>query len=224
MIARQNILQKITVLITLFLISMAFLTQSCQMPANTTKKDMKTIYDFKVENKKGDSLSLCEYQGKVLLVVNTASRCGFTPQYEELEAMYEAYAERGFEILDFPCNQFGQQAPESDEEYAQFCQLNYGTRFPQFRKIEVNGENEIALYTWLKQQKGFAGFDPNHPLTAILDQMFSKADPDYASKPDIKWNFTKFLIDRKGQVVARFEPTATRATMAADIERLLEAK
>ena len=195
-------------------------TTSCQKN-QTPQPNMTTVYDFTVENQQKQPVSLSQYKGKVLLIVNTASRCGFTPQYEELEQMYEDLRDKGFEVLDFPCNQFGQQAPESDIEYAQFCQLHYDTKFPQFRKIEVNGENEIALYTWLKEQKGFAGFDPSHPLTAILDKMFSEADPDYATKPEIKWNFTKFLIDREGNVVERFEPTATRETIQPAIEKLL---
>lgn len=168
---------------------------------------MATIYDYKVLDKKGNEVSLSAYEGKALLIVNTASKCGFTPQYEEIEALYEKYNAQGFEVLDFPCNQFGQQAPESDEEYAQFCTANFGTKFPQFKKADVNGENELPLYTFLKSQKGFAGFDPAHPLTEILNKMLGEADPDFAQKSDIKWNFTKFLINRKGEVVARFEPT-----------------
>lgn len=182
---------------------------------------MKTVYDFSVLGKKGEEISLARYKGQVLLIVNTASRCGFTPQYEELEAMYERLHDKGFELLDFPCNQFGQQAPGSDEEITQFCQLNYKTKFPQFKKIEVNGTGELPLYTWLKSQKGFAGFDPSHPITKILVEMLSKADPDYAKKSDIKWNFTKFLIDREGHVVARFEPTEDLKKVEAAIEKLL---
>lgn len=193
---------------------------SCSI-TNNGDLEAKTVYDFFVEGRHQEQVSLSDYKGKVILIVNTASRCGFTPQYEELEAMYEEYCSRGFVILDFPCNQFGQQAPESDEDYARFCKLNYDTKFPQFHKIEVNGDNEIALYTWLKHEKGFAGFDPKHQLTPILHDMFSKADPDYARKPDIKWNFTKFLIDRDGNVVSRFEPTATKDTIAPAIEQLL---
>ena len=143
----------------------------------------------------------------MLLIVNTASKCGFTPQYEELEAMYERLHGRGFEILDFPCNQFGGQAPGTDEEITQFCQLTYGTKFPQFRKIEVNGENATELYKWLKSEKGFAGFDMSHPIAPILDDILSKANPEYKSDPSIKWNFTKFLINKEGKVIARFEPT-----------------
>ena len=182
---------------------------------------MKTIYDFTVKDKKKNDVSLSQYKGQVLLVVNTASRCGFTPQYEALEAMYEHLHERGFEILDFPCNQFGQQAPGTDEEITQFCQLTYGTKFPQFTKADVNGADEMPLYTWLKAQKGFEGFDEGNQLTPLLNDMLIKADPDFAQKPDIKWNFTKFLIDREGNVVARFEPTHDMADVEAQVEKLL---
>ena len=192
---------------------------SCSQPKKSN--DMKTVYDFSVQDKKQNEVSLRQYEGKVLLVVNTASRCGFTPQYEALEAMYVRLHDRGFEILDFPCNQFGQQAPESDEELTQFCQLNYGTKFPQFRKVEVNGEQAIPLFKWLKEQKGFEGFDEDNQLTPILNEMLGKADPDFASKPDIKWNFTKFLIDRNGQVVKRFEPTRNMADVEREVEKLL---
>lgn len=182
---------------------------------------MSTIYDFTVLGKTGERITLRTYEGKVMLVVNTASKCGFTPQYEELEAMYERLHSHGFEILDFPCNQFGGQAPGSDKEITEFCHVNYGTKFPQFKKIEVNGDNEIPLYTWLKSQRSFAGFDPAHPITKILEPMLKKADPDYEKKPDIKWNFTKFLTDRKGNVVARFEPTKNLAEVEKEIKALL---
>lgn len=181
----------------------------------------QNVYDFTVKNRKGEEVSLKEYEGKVLLIVNTATRCGFTPQYEELEALYKAYREQGLEILDFPCNQFGNQAPGTEEEIHEFCQLNYGTEFPQFKKIEVNGENELPLYTFLKKEQGFAGFDLVHPIGKILDEMLSKADPDYAASSSIKWNFTKFLVDRKGNVVARFEPTAPIADVENAIKQLL---
>lgn len=185
-----------------------------------TKRE-KTIYDFEVMAQGNKPVKLDEYKCKVLLVVNTASKCGFTPQYADLEAINKRFADRDFAILDFPCNQFGNQSPESDAETTQFCQLNYGTTFPQFKKIEVNGENEAPLYTWLKAQKGFAGFDKDHKLTPILDKLLGEADPDYATKSDIKWNFTKFLIDRNGNVVARFEPTTDMAVVANAIEALL---
>lgn len=180
-----------------------------------------SIYDFTVKDNKGNDVSLAQYKGKVLLIVNTATACGFTPQYSELEALYETYADKGLEILDFPCNQFGAQAPGTDDEIQEFCTLNFNTRFARFKKIDVNGENEQPLYTYLKSEKGFAGFDPAHPLTGILHDMFSKADPDYTKKPDVKWNFTKFLIDKEGKVVERFEPTATQTVLAPAIEALL---
>ena len=187
---------------------------------NSNNKKMKTIYDINVLTKKGEEVSLKQYEGKVLLIVNTASRCGFTPQYKELEAMYERLNSKGFEILDFPCNQFGEQAPGTDEEITQFCQLNYGTKFPQFKKTEVNGENLTPLYAFLKSQKGFEGFDMEDKLGPLLDQMMTKADPNYKENPDIKWNFTKFLINRKGEVVARFEPTHNME----DVEKQCEAE
>jgi len=182
----------------------------------------QNVYDFTVKDRKGNDVSLANYKGKVLLIVNTATRCGFTPQYEELEALYKAYKDRGLEILDFPCNQFGQQAPGSEDEIHEFCQLNYGTEFPQFKKIEVNGENESPLFTYLKAQKGFAGFDLNHKIGKLLHDMLLKADPDYASKPDIKWNFTKFLVNQQGEVIARYEPTHDIKLIEADIQSLLK--
>lgn len=182
----------------------------------------KNIYAFSVQNTKGEEVSLEKYKGKVLLIVNTASRCGFTPQYTELEQMYSNFKNEGFEILDFPCNQFGQQAPESDDEYVSFCQLNYKTEFEQFHKIEVNGENEIPLYSWLKSEKPFVGFDKDHQLTALLEGMFDKNMPGWRETADIKWNFTKFLIDREGNVVARFEPTATMEKMIPEIEKVMK--
>lgn len=165
------------------------------------------IYDTTIITGKGEKLDLADYKGKVIMVVNTATGCGFTPQYEPIEQLYRDYHEQGLEILDIPCNQFGGQAPGSDDEIHEFCTLHYNTTFPQMKKADVNGENELPLYTWLKSQKGFAGFD-EHPYKALLEKMFAEADPDWEKKPDIKWNFTKFVIDREGNVIARFEPTA----------------
>ena len=178
------------------------------------------IYDYEVTKANGEKLSLSEYKGKVMLIVNTATGCGFTPQYEPIEKLYKDYHEKGLEILDIPCNQFGGQAPGSDEEIHEFCTLHYNTTFPQMKKSDVNGENELPLYTYLKEQKGFAGFD-EHKLKGLLEDMFSKADPDWAKKSDIKWNFTKFVIDRQGNVVARFEPTADMAKVEECIKSLL---
>ena len=172
---------------------------------------MSNIYDYSVTKSDGEEVSLADFKGKVLLIVNTATGCGFTPQYEQLESMYEKYHDDGFEIIDIPCNQFGGQAPGTDEEIHQFCSLHFNTKYEQYKKSEVNGPNELKLYTFLKSQKGFEGFDADNKLTSILNEMLSKADPDFAKKPDIKWNFTKFVVDRKGNVVKRFEPTTDMA-------------
>ena len=182
---------------------------------------MATVYDFQLKDKKGNEVSLSDYKGKVLLIVNTATECGFTPQYDELEALYKAHRAQGLEILDIPCNQFGGQAPGSDVEIHEFCTMKFGVEFPQFKKSDVNGADELPLYTFLKQQKGFAGFDANHKLTHILEGMFDKATPDWRKSNDIKWNFTKFLIDREGHVVARFEPTHDIKDIEKQIEQLL---
>ena len=183
--------------------------------------EMKTVYDFAVKDRKGGEVSLREYANEVILIVNTATKCGFTPQYEELEAIYEKYHAKGFTILDFPCNQFGQQAPGTDESIHEFCKLTYGTEFPRFKKIKVNGDDAEPLYKYLKEQKCFACWDPNHKLTPILEEMLSKEDPDYKDKADIKWNFTKFLVNKLGLVVARFEPTESLENVSKRIEELL---
>lgn len=178
------------------------------------------IYDYSITKANGEQLNLSEYKGKVILVVNTATGCGFTPQYAPIEQLYRDYHEQGLEILDIPCNQFDGQAPGSDEEIHEFCTLHYNTTFPQMKKSDVNGENELPLYTWLKSQKGFEGFQ-EHQYKALLEKMFSEKDPDWANKPDIKWNFTKFIVDRQGNVVARFEPTADMSQVEACIKALL---
>lgn len=177
-----------------------------------------SIYDFTVKDEAGKTVSLADYQGKVLLIVNTATRCGFTPQYSDLEALYEKYHAEGLEILDFPCNQFGEQAPGTIQEIHQFCTANFDIHFPQFDKIEVNGPGEQPLYTYLKAQKGFGGFDLNERLGKLLDDMFRKDDPNYDQNPDIKWNFTKFLIARDGRVIKRYEPTDKMSNIEADVQ------
>ena len=156
-----------------------------------------TIYDFQVKDAKGNLVNLSDYKGKTLLIVNTATGCGFTPQYKGLQALYDKYQAKGFEILDFPCNQFGHQAPGNEDEIHQFCEINYKTTFRLFAKIDVNGKNESPLYTYLKGQKG--GF-------------LSKR---------IKWNFTKFLVDKTGKVVERFAPTATPESIEDKITHIL---
>ena len=176
------------------------------------------IYDFKVKDDIGKDVSLDEYRGKVLLIVNTATRCGFTPQYEELEALYEKYNQDGLEILDFPCNQFGEQAPGTIQEIHNFCTANFDIHFPQFDKIEVNGANEHPLYTYLKSKKGFSGFDLNDQRGKFMDDMLRKRDADFDKKPDIKWNFTKFLVSRDGRVIKRYEPTDKISDIEADIQ------
>ncbi|MDF2543208.1 MAG: Glutathione peroxidase [Herbinix sp.] len=180
-----------------------------------------SIYDFKAVNKYGEEVSLHDYEGKVVLIQNSATQCGFTPQYDDLQDLYEKYADEGFVILDFPCNQFGHQAPGSDEEIATFCDSHFGITFPMFSKIEVNGENAHPLFKYLVSEKGFAGFDEDHQLTVKLDAMLSNADPDYKNKPSIKWNFTKFLIDKDGTVVERFEPTTPIYEIEDRIKELL---
>ena len=164
------------------------------------------IYNYSVQDAKGDDVSLSQYKGKVMLIVNTATDCGFTPHYKELEEMYEKYHDKGLEIIDVPCNQFGAQAPGSDEEITEFCRLNYNTRFLQMKKSNVNGEDALSLYTYLKSQKGFEGFGEGK-MAQMMDEFIKKIDENYKNNPDIKWNFTKFVVSRDGSVVARFEPT-----------------
>lgn len=164
-------------------------------------------YDFNVKTQDGNEVSLEEYKGKVLLVVNTATGCGFTPQYDELQDIYDEFKDKGLEILDFPCNQFGEQAPGDDEEIHSFCTGRYGITFPQFSKVDVNGENAIPLFKWLTENTAFDGFGFN-PMGIMLSGVVKKMDKDYKNNGNVKWNFTKFLIDRNGEIVARFEPTA----------------
>ena len=163
-----------------------------------------SIYDIKVKNRRDEDISMSEFKGKVLLIVNTATGCGFTPQYKGLEELYQKYHDQGLEILDFSCDQFGHQAPGSDDEIHEFCTAKYKTSFDQFKKIEVNGENETELFKYLKTEQGFKGFDLKGK---ILIPIVKKMDPDYANNSNIKWNFTKFLVDREGNVVERFEST-----------------
>ena len=178
------------------------------------------IYDYTVTTGTGEELKLADYKGKVILVVNTATGCGFTTQYELIEQFYKNYHEKGLEILDIPCNQFGAQAPGSDAEIHEFCTLHYNTTFPQMKKADVNGENELPLYTYLKSQQGFAGFGEGQQAEFMKD-FLKKMDPDYENNSSIKWNFTKFVVDREGKVVARFEPTADMAAVEECIKALL---
>ena len=178
------------------------------------------FYDYTVADTKGGEKDLKDFEGKVVLVVNTATGCGFTPQYKELEEMHEAFHDKGLEILDIPCNQFAGQTPGTDEEIHEFCTLNYNTQFPQMKKADVNGETQIPLYRFLKEQQGFKGFGEGK-MADLLRDMLPKIDPDYEKNPEIKWNFTKFLVDRKGNVIARFEPTADMAEVRKAVEAAL---
>ena len=179
-----------------------------------------SIYEYSVTTPTGEILSLEQYQGKVLLIVNTATGCGFTPQYKDLEAMYEAYHTDGLEILDIPCNQFAGQTSGTDDEIHEFCTLHYNTQFPQMKKADVNGQNALPLYEYLKGQKGFEGFGKG-PKALAMSAMLGKIDRNYKTNPDIKWNFTKFLVDRSGNVIARFEPTASMKDVEKSIAQLL---
>ena len=182
---------------------------------------MMSIYDYSVQDAQGNDVPLKQYKGKALLIVNTATDCGFTPQYKELEEIYEKYHDNGFEIIDVPCNQFGEQAPGTDAEIHSFCTLRYHTKFPQMKKSDVNGEQTLPLFTYLKSQKKFEGFGEGK-MAEMLADFIQKIDSDYKNNSDIKWNFTKFVIARDGAVVARFEPTAPMSDVAACVARCVE--
>ena len=178
-----------------------------------------SIYDYTVKNRKGEDVSVSDFKGKVLIIVNTATGCGFTPQYEGLENLYKKYHEEGLEILDFPCNQFGSQAPGNDEEIHEFCTLKYNTTFDQFSKIDVNGENEAPIFTYIKSQK------TEDVVTGLKNKMsmgaIEKISTTCKKDGDIKWNFTKFLVDRDGNVVERYSPTYKPEDMEEKIKELL---
>ena len=178
------------------------------------------FYDYSVQTPKGEEVSMKSFEGKVVLVVNTATGCGFTPHYKDIEDMYEKYHDQGFEVVDVPCNQFAGQTPGTDDQIHEFCTLKYNTKFPQMKKSDVNGENELPLFRFLKDQKGFEGFGKG-PSALAMSIMLKGIDKNYKNNPDIKWNFTKFVIDRQGNVVARFEPTAKMADVAACVASLL---
>ncbi len=175
------------------------------------------LYDFQVKDAKGESVSLSKYEGKVLLVVNTATRCGLTPQYKELQSLYETYRDKGFEVLDFPSNQFLNQAPGTDEEISEFCTLNYNTSFPRFKKLDVNGKDADPLFVWLKEQKKE---DVGDKKSEAFEKKVKLLVPP-EKEGDIKWNFGKFLIDRQGEVVERFSPAYPPERLTEAIEKLL---
>ena len=179
-----------------------------------------TFYDCTVEAQDGTLVSMKDFEGKVVVVVNTATGCGFTPHYEPLEKLYERCHDRGLEIVDVPCNQFAGQTPGTDEEITEFCTLKYNTQFPQMKKSDVNGENAIELFKFLKSQKDFEGFGKG-PKALAMSALLKKMDKDYKNNPEIKWNFTKFVVDRNGNVVKRFEPTESMDKVCEYIESLL---
>ena len=182
---------------------------------------MKTVYDFTVKDRQGNDVALSDYKGKVLLIVNTATGCGFTPHYEPLEKMYKELKDQGLEILDFPCNQFANQAPGSDDEIHEFCTLKFGTEFPQFAKIDVNGDNADPLFVYLASEKPFTGFGKGLK-NAALNKFSDLNNKALGDKVYIGWNFTKFLIDREGKVIARFEPTVDMDEVRAAVEEALK--
>lgn len=179
-----------------------------------------SVYDFKVKAQDGSEVSLSDYKGKVLLIVNTATGCGFTPQYDELQDLYEECQKDGLEILDFPCNQFNEQAPGSDEEIHSFCTGRYGITFPQFSKIDVIGENADPLFKYLSDNTTFEGFGKS-PMALVVKGVVKKMDKDYKNNSKVKWNFTKFLIDKNGEVIARFEPTESMSKVMEKVKEAL---
>ena len=184
----------------------------------------KDVYKFAVKDGTGKTIKLKKYKDKVLLIVNTATHCGFTPQYADLQKLYEQYRGQGFEILDFPCNQFGYQASGSYKAIHAYCTATYGITFPQFQKIEVNGKYASPLYVYLKAQEPFKGFDTTTKIGKYLDETFRAADPQYDKRADVKWNFTKFLIDREGHVIDRFEPSTPIDSVEAGVRAALKMK
>ena len=182
---------------------------------------MANVYDFTVKDRQGNDVNLREYAGKVLLIVNTATGCGFTPHYDPLEAMYKEFRDQGFEILDFPCNQFANQAPGSGDEIHTFCTMKFGPEFPQFAKIDVNGETADPLFAYLAAEKPFAGFGKGLK-NAALNKFSEMNNKKFGEKAYIRWNFTKFLVNRRGEVIARFEPTADMKEVRDEVAKELE--
>ena len=179
----------------------------------------QSIYDFVLQRRKGDPASLKGYQGKVLIIVNTATGCGFTPHYADLESMYEKYHEQGLEIIDVPCNQFRNQTPGTDEEIHDFCQAKYKTQFEQFKKSDVNGPNQLPLFKFLKEKAPFKGFSgvKGFFFSGVMGLFGNKRDDEN----DVRWNFTKFIVNKQGEVVERFEPTTSMAEVEEYVKKLL---
>ncbi len=182
---------------------------------------MTTIYDFEALTVEGEPLSLEQYKGDVLLVVNTASKCGFTPQFEDLQKLYSKYKDEGLTILGFPCNQFNAQEPGTNEEAAEFCQMNYGVEFPIFGKVDVNGTKAHPLFQYLKKTKPFEGFDETTMNGKLIKKIVADKYPEWMIGNDLKWNFTKFLVNREGEILKRYEPTAEPMDFEKDIQAIL---
>ena len=180
-----------------------------------------TIYDFNVQRAGGDRVPLYDYEGQVVLIVNTASKCQFTPQFDDMQKLYERYHAEGLEIIGFPCNQFAEQEPGSSQEAESFCQINYGVKFPMLAKVDVNGEAAHPVFDYLKKKAPFKGFDDSNFQARLLKAVISDKTPEWLLGNAVKWNFTKFLIDREGNVVDRFEPTDSIDGIRSGIERLL---
>ncbi|MBU3113029.1 glutathione peroxidase [Clostridium lacusfryxellense] len=181
-----------------------------------------SIYNFNAITIDGEEVSLGQYKGKVLVIVNTASECGFTPQYKGLEKLYEKYKKEDFEILGFPSNQFAGQEPGESNDIKNFCEINYGVSFPLFEKNDVRGENALPLFKYLTEGTTFKGFDFNHPTGKKLNEVLKEKFPQFLEGDSVKWNFTKFLIGRDGNIVNRYEPTTEPEAMSTDIEKLIE--
>ena len=215
-----------------FLTAVALMMASCNNPNNKTAQvttepepvveQTSGIYDITVKDMDGSDVSLANYKGKVLLIVNVASKCGLTPQYEGLEALYQKYKDQGLEILAFPCNQFLGQEPGTNEEIQSFCSLNYNVTFPLFDKIDVNGEAESPLYTYLKEQAPFKGYPEGaEEFAARLDQIHQQTGTGFDQGDAIRWNFGKFLVSKDGKTILRFEPMVTPDMLEETIQELL---
>ncbi len=179
----------------------------------------QSIYDFELPQRKGDPVPMKNYEGKVLIIVNTATGCGFTPHYKDLESIYEKYHDKGLEIIDVPCNQFRNQAPESDDEIHTFCQTKYKTQIEQFKKSDVNGPNQLPLFKFLKEKASFKGFSgvKGFFFSGVMGIFGNKRDDEN----DIRWNFTKFIVNKQGEVVQRFEPTTSMQEVEEYVKTLL---
>ncbi|WP_163881646.1 glutathione peroxidase [Paenibacillus favisporus] len=180
-----------------------------------------SIYNFTANSIRGAEKELSEYKGDVLLIVNTASKCGFTPQYADLQKLYEKYGDKGFKVLGFPSNQFAEQEPGSNEEVDTFCQINYGVSFPMFEKVDVRGEDKHPLFAYLTEQAPFKGIGTDNSEGKMLQSFLEKEQPELLEGDDIKWNFTKFLIDREGRVVERFETPVGPLELESAIDALI---